>query len=430
MDDDKTGRAPATVDFGSVDLPMSGDFMASSLLYFGATGDRESKVWIFRDDVPSKFPRAEFCTGDDDFRIEVIDLFRGRHPLLINHESLTGEIHRGFRPTAILDSNVVSYLHQYVTSGTSLTASRRQTVRDLLRFFINGQLDYNPFFYYIEGSSRNEHSSLLGYATAFSESILRLQTMDTSHFLATGEIKVDEGVLDLYKSELGSSEFPDLAVEHAKRMVRPVAFEFEWKSRISYAALLKIALIHRTSSRGIAKKYEELRAFMEGTFNIALGIERMLALHYFAGQFENFIPIHKGANPERALKRVHSAAWDFLMLDLPAFLLAGDHSDGIYLGFPCTSDKALSSIGHACSIEAVMCLAPKADKPLPVMGYNLSALERDIGADVVHRIKDSDFEWQKSRQQRDLESEKHISFESLEELIEELEGQVTAYCKA
>ena len=118
---------------------------------------------------------------------------------------------------------------------------------------------------------------------------------------------------------------------------------------------------------------------MEGMFNIALGIERMLALHYFAGQFESFIPIHKGANPERALKRVHSAAWDSLLLDLPAFLLAGDPSEGIYLGFPCTSDKALSSIGRACSIEAVMCLAPKADKPLPVMGYNLSALERGLG---------------------------------------------------
>jgi hypothetical protein len=88
VDDDKTGRAPVAVDVGSVDLPMSGDFMANSLLHFGVTGDRESKVWIFRDDVPSKFPRAGFCAGDDDFRIEVIDLFRGRHPLLINHEAV------------------------------------------------------------------------------------------------------------------------------------------------------------------------------------------------------------------------------------------------------------------------------------------------------------------------------------------------------
>jgi hypothetical protein len=422
-------KHPTPVHLGTVDLPMADDFMANMLLYFRVTGDRESKVWVFRDDVPSKFLRTPFCAGLDDFRIEVLDLFRGRHPLLINYESLTTEIQLPFRPTAILDSNIVSYMHQYVTSDPLLTASRRKTVGELLRFLIKARLDYNPFFYYIEGSARNDLSSLRDYATPFSESILRLHTMDTAHFLATGQIKVDEEVLELYKNEFGASEFPELAAEHAKRMVRPVDFELEWRSKISYASLLKIALIHRSSSRGVVKKYEELRAFMEVTFNIAIGIERMLALHYFSGQFQNFIPIQKGANSERALKRVRAAAWDFLLLELPSFMLVQDPSDGICFGFPCTGDRALSSIGRACSIQAVMGFTPKANKPLPVLGYDLSILERDIGVDVVRRITDADFEWQCSRRERDLESETHISFEGLEELIEELEQQVIAYCK-
>ncbi len=412
---------------GTVDLPMSDD-LVSMARYFETTGDRESKVWMFRDNVPSKFFRGPFFTGCEIFQVGVVDLFRGRHPLLINYESLNGEITLPFRPTAILDSNVVSYLNQYVRSDPSLTGPRREAVRDLIRFFIHNQLDYNPFFYYIEGASRSDRSSLLGFASPFSESILRLQTMDASHFLATDEIKVDERVLEFYTSEYGRGSFVELAAKHADAMVCPVDFELEWRSKISYATLLKIALIHRTSSRGIARKHEELRGFMENTFNIALGIERMLALPYFAGKFENFIPVQKGANPERALRRVRAASWDLLLLDLPALLLICGPTDSVTLGFPCTSDRTLLSIAQACSIEAVMAWAPRADRAVPVMGYDFSALIDEIGKDVADKIIESDREWQKARRQRDLHSEKHISFESLEQVIKDLEQQTVAYC--
>lgn len=417
------------IHLGVVDLPLADD-STSMALYFAATRDRESKIWVFRDDVPSKFFRGPFAAGTDTFQISVIDLFRGRHPLSINYESLTGEIQLYFRPTAILDSNVVSYLNQYVREGPALTIPQRRAIRGLLSFFIQSRLDYNPFFYYIESSSRNEQAALLPFASAFSESILRLHTMDTAHFLETGEIRVDEKIFDLYIDELGSRDFAELAAEHAKRMVRPVDFELEWKSEVSYAALLKIALIHRTSRRSVRKKYEELRTFVEETFNIALGIERMLALHYFSGQFQEFIPIQKGANSERALKRVRAASWDFLLLDLPSFMLVQDPSDGICLGFPCTSDRALISIGSACSILRVMGWAPKANRPLPVLGYDLAPLEAVIGIETMCQIRESDFEWTKSRWSRNLESEKHVSLASLEELIGELEQQAVAYCRA
>src|SRR5689334_9329942 len=135
-----------SLNVGAVDLPID-DFVERMRIYFGTTGDRASKIWMFRDDVPSKFLTAPFCAGDSDFRIELLDLFRGRHPLLINYDSLANEIHLGFRPTAILDSNVVSYLHQYVTLDPALTTSRRQSIQQLLQFFINRHFDYNPFFY-------------------------------------------------------------------------------------------------------------------------------------------------------------------------------------------------------------------------------------------------------------------------------------------
>ena len=64
------------INVGPVDLPVSDDIVSMSL-YFGVTGDRESKVWVFRDDVPSKFFRGPFNAGSEVFQIGVIDLFRG-----------------------------------------------------------------------------------------------------------------------------------------------------------------------------------------------------------------------------------------------------------------------------------------------------------------------------------------------------------------
>jgi hypothetical protein len=52
-------RISMAVNLGTVDLPID-DFVTSVLLYFRATGDRKSKAWIFRDDVPSDFCHLRF----------------------------------------------------------------------------------------------------------------------------------------------------------------------------------------------------------------------------------------------------------------------------------------------------------------------------------------------------------------------------------
>src|SRR5712691_7482707 len=131
---------------------IGGMLMDSVRAYFLITGDRESRVWIFRDDVPSRFLSRPFSCGSEDFCIQVIDPFAGRHPLLMSHESLSEEVVIPFWPTVILDSNVVSYLHQYVTGELSLDNGRRRTVEQFLRFVLASKLNYNPFFYYMEGA--------------------------------------------------------------------------------------------------------------------------------------------------------------------------------------------------------------------------------------------------------------------------------------
>src|SRR5258706_7686904 len=133
---------------------VGGVLIENALAYFSVTGDRESKVWAFRDDVPSKFLPHPFSCGSEHFRIQVVDPFASRHPLLVCHDSLSGEVTIPFLPTVILDSNVVSYLHQYVTGGVDLDDGRRRTVKEFLTFVLTSKLNFNPFFYYMEGASR------------------------------------------------------------------------------------------------------------------------------------------------------------------------------------------------------------------------------------------------------------------------------------
>src|SRR5882724_3870019 len=52
-----------SLNVGTVDLPID-DFVERMFSYFSATEDRKSKIWMFRDDVPSRFFKAPFCAGD------------------------------------------------------------------------------------------------------------------------------------------------------------------------------------------------------------------------------------------------------------------------------------------------------------------------------------------------------------------------------
>lgn len=253
--------------------------------------------------------------------------------------------------------------------------------------------------------------------------------MDRQHFLSFGEIRTDPSLLDEYKQEYGVADFSEMAAHFAKDMIVPTDFRMQWVSRLTYAALMKTALIHKTSKRGITGKYEELRDFMEDTFNIALGRERIFALEYFTGRFDGAVPVQRGANSERALKHVRATARDLLLLQLPEFMLVADTAEGVYLSFIASADKALTKVARACRIDGVMAWAPKIHVPLPVVSVDLTHLKPELDAETIARIREMDSRWQKSRTSRMFTSETHISLERLDELIGNLEEQIVAYCK-
>lgn len=396
--------------------------------YLARSGDRHSRFWVFKNNVPSKFLRHPFSCGPDEFRIQITDLFGGRQPILLNYEALTRQIQIPFRPTIIMDSNIVSYLHQYVGGAGSLSAEKRRAVLKFLKFVVSRRFDFNPFFYYMEAAWRSAPSSVVNYATEISVSLLRLHTMQVDCFLNSGEIRADLHLLALYEEEYRVTGIAELASAYARSMIQPTDPRMEWVSKLAYAALLKTALIHKLSKRSVHAKYQQLQMFMEQTFNVALGVERLLALEYFAGKFDAFIPVQRGAGPNRVLDRLRAASWDLLLLQLPALLLVADMHQEVLLGYVCTGDKTLNLIAKACRIDGVVAFAPDVHVPLPVMTYDMSLLEDDLGCETVGRIQESDERWQKDRASRLFADEKHISFEELDSLISRLEDEVAGFC--
>jgi hypothetical protein len=393
---------------------------------FSNSSDRESFVWIFDENQPSPFLRSSTQFGDDQFGIHIIDYFSGRLPLLINYESVRREIQIPFRPTAILDSNVVNYLHQFVSSSLQLDAKRQKTVREFLNFAITHRLDFNPFFYYLEGAAKDESNSLIKYAEQVSKSILRLQTMHFDRFLASGEIVLNPSALAKYSEKYGVGTIEEIAPLHARAMVRPTDAYVKGVSKLIYATLLKIGLINKCTRGDVITKYEALRTFMETVLNIALGEERFVALGLFTGRFADFIPLQRRANLTRYFKRVRAAAWDLFLLRLPARLLAMNIKEEVTVGYVCTSDRALREAAEASKLEVLMVAAPNLHQPRPMHSHDMSALIRIVGQDTAKRITDRDSEWQRSRLRK--EKREHISDNDLSKLIVELETETACYC--
>lgn len=173
-------------------------------------------IWTFQNDIPSPFLKSSFDFGDDDFTISIIDNFGGRQPILLHEETLgKEETQIPFRPTAVLDSNVVSSLVQFATNSPILSPSRHKTIYNFLKYLIERRIDYNPFFYYMEGFWRENATDFPHYAESVSRAILTLHNMDDARFLELGEVVVDPSRLALYADEYGEKSFEDIARAHS-----------------------------------------------------------------------------------------------------------------------------------------------------------------------------------------------------------------------
>ncbi|MBI3004775.1 MAG: hypothetical protein HYY49_05100 [Ignavibacteriales bacterium] len=386
-------------------------------------------IWVFQEDHPSPFLQGSIDFGDDDFTISVIDNFGGRQPILLNRDTVGAQESRiPFRPTAVLDSNIVSVFVQFVLRAPALRDSQRETVRSFLRFLVQKQLDYNPFFYFMEGFWKEHSPDFENFALRVSQTFLSLQCMDTTRFLQSDQIILDERILATYAEEFGESTFDGIAEKRAQSMMTPADWYVTFVTKVSYACILKMALIHKLTRKSIADKFSELRDFMANQVQVAMGAERLLSLGYFSGLYQSFIPLQRGANAEKVLRRIRAASWDLFLLRTPLELLARTGEHGISLSYVCTADRVLAEVARNYTLQMIISGFTENTGFIPVLSYDHSFLHRYLERKTLDRILESDRQWQKSRMSKYGPKRDPVPDSMLSQIVTQLEEDVRSFC--
>lgn len=252
--------------------------------------------------------------------------------------------------------------------------------------------------------------------------------MDDARFLESGEVVVDASRLAVYADEYGKKSFEDIARAHSKAMTIPPDPHIDFIYKLSYATLLKMAVIHKTSNHSLEGKFRKLKEFVEQALKITMGAERILSLGYFSGLYDGFIPLQRGSNSSRILKRIRSAAWDLLLLRMPAHLLSTTGEHGIVVGYICTSDRTLSQIAKAHTLQAIISGIFPNPGFTPISAYDYSYLLPYVKREIIEKITDEDSEWQKKRLSLLKKGGYPLSEETLAAIVIDLEKRVTEVC--
>src|SRR5688572_43059 len=120
----------------------NGDHVPDLMARYFADGDDGTVVWWMTYAAPVR-PRTPFLRGSLELKAEpgavivVADPFDGREPQRVDaHTAGGGEATIPFRVELMLDSQLVSYLHQYVQHSPRLAEQHRAMVTRLLRFAV------------------------------------------------------------------------------------------------------------------------------------------------------------------------------------------------------------------------------------------------------------------------------------------------------
>jgi hypothetical protein len=294
-----------------------------------------------------------------------------------------------------------------------------------VNFLIQGGFDYNPVFYLLESIGEAPDIETAEAAWRASQTMLHFHTMDEPHFLATGEVRLDPKLLTPYQERYSAKTIPEIAARQMGEILRDEpAVHIRDMLNACRAMLLKMALIHRTTRASLREKYALLHEFSTNVMKINLVREKTLAIYYFSGRMDRFIPLQRTSNFRKFQRSMHSATWDILLLRMPEYLLRlGKPSDPIVAAYVCTGDRALQKVAQCYKIRAV-------SDAVPMLEVNLTDLTPITGRAVLDEIVESHREWQRERllQLQNLRSDL-LSGDDLKRLVHELEAEVEQFCE-
>ncbi len=375
--------------------------------------DSTARFWDFSAHG-LEYQKRDFDFGTEDFKISVIDLFAGRVPAVISRETLLGNYPPVLAPTVILDSNVMAYLHQFVTARETQDEKQRKTVIQLLDYLLHTKFDYNPSFYYLESFSKSAESSQK--IIEYTKSILSLHMMDELYFLQKREMRVNEVTLGKYAEKFGTNDVDEMAKRQCEILQKMHVPGTDWK--VLYLIILKAALIHRTFRGDFEAKLRKLYEFVYEIFGVLFSRELGVASFYFSGELDKFIPLQKNANAENTIKRMKSTAWDMYLLRLPELMLC--HEDApIPLAMICTGDKGIQTVGRRFRVRR---LFTTQGMPFPELEIRFDGNRNDeLRAELFE-----EFSRNRKDKRRDLDVDQVLS--GLETHIERLENEIVEFC--
>lgn len=375
--------------------------------------DPSARFWDFS--TPGLgYQKRDFEFGTEDFKISVIDQFAGRVPAVISRETLLGNYPPVLAPTVILDSNVMTYLHQFVTAREAQDEKQRKAVIQLLDYLLHTKFDYNPSFYYLESFSKSAESSQK--IIEYTKSILSLHMMDELHFLQKREIRVNEATLIKYAERYGTYDIDEMAKRQCDALQEMHVPGTDWK--VLYLIILKAALIHRTFSGDFEAKLRKLYEFVYEIFGVLFSRELGVASFYFSGELDKFIPLQKNANAENTIKRMKSTAWDMYLLRLPELMLC--HEDApVPLAMICTGDKGVQAVGKKFRVRR---LFTSQGTPFPELEIRFDGnRDNELSIDLFK-------EFAQNRKEKRSNFDVNDVLKRIDGPITELEGQIKDFC--
>lgn len=394
--------------------------------YYESSGDTKSKLVDFTSNTPSRFLNGGFCIEEGKQNFAIIDSFDATDPVVFTHKFLVE--HDGwvrFIAGFVLDSQVLDYLHRFVTDvqfrSTPRGIATAKLVKVLAGYSKKGW-DYNGFFYYMEAVAKVAFKEVLPYTQLYGTSMLRLQSMNDDVFLERGEIVPDPYKIEEHVERHGNIPFSAASESIAKNIHANTITEVSVHIQATYACLLKIGLIHHKKV-DVTKKIEMFFDFLHNEIGVFMAVEAVLACLQFSGKGGSLIPIEAGARDVR--KKLIASAWDVFLLRMPETLISSESNEHTSIYYVCTAEKALQEIGSMRVIRRVSSI-PDGPGTLPISGgFREDVLGQKIGSELLRKFNDIYADKiATSFTKRDPKSPELISA-----LVHELERQVSGFVK-
>ena len=311
------------------------------IAYFSDPTHQRDVLWT-KGDEPHGFDFGYLQNANSN--IQVIDVFQGVRPLY--HDALNPDgngVMLVTVPTLILDSDVAGHIQAFVDNEMRDTQARERIERFLRWFASTPQMNINPAYNLLERFPRSiDPVKAESMAQRTATAVLKIETMDRSHYLESGNIRPAPDAQRILHSQTGISDFTQIARNAVADTKRLRNDEVEWFC----AFLLKVALINATHTKpkDLVAKVDDLVAFLEQRLGRIGPLELVAAMLQFTGKLRKFVTISRSMAFEAVISRVEHAAWDLVYMRTPQMFLTKATRKHMVLAFIITGDRDSASI--------------------------------------------------------------------------------------